>query len=218
VLTEGATAIAADALAPLLAGRAKDRDRLLVALVGPPGAGKSTLAAHICEALTHFETRPALVVPMDGFHFDDRVLEARGLLTRKGAPETFDVDGLRVLLERVAIPHTEVAIPIFDRALEIARAGAAIVERRHRILIVEGNYLLLDEEPWSHLAGLFDLSIAIELPLVALERRLVQRWLDHGHDPDSALARARANDIPNARRVMAHSKPAAYRVFQTGEL
>ena len=77
-----------------------------------------------------------------------------------------------------------------------------------RIRIVEGNYLLLDEPGWRDLARHFDMTVFLEVPERELERRLVQRWLDHGHDAQAARARAQANDIPNARRVAAGSRPA----------
>ncbi|MGL6208539.1 MAG: nucleoside/nucleotide kinase family protein, partial [Paracoccaceae bacterium] len=109
--------------------------RFLTALAGPPGAGKSTLAARLVRSLGP----GAKVVPMDGFHYDDRVLLARGARHRKGAPDTFDVQGFLHLLRRLRT-EDEVAIPLFDRDLEISRAGADIVTATDRLLVVEGNY------------------------------------------------------------------------------
>ncbi len=203
--------IAEDALAPLIVERARGRERFLVALAGAPGAGKSTLAARLVGRLTRDDENAAIVVPMDGFHFDNAVLEERGLLSRKGAPETFDVQGFIVLLERLsAAGGSEVAIPLFDRDLEISRAAAAIVGRDHRIIIVEGNYLLIDEPPWRELKDLFDLTLFVSVPTAELEQRLIQRWLDYGHDLDAARAMVRSNDIPNAHYVQAHSRLADY--------
>lgn len=174
----------------------------MVAIAGPPGAGKSVLADGLCETLVQ-AGESAAVVPMDGFHLDDRVLEARGLLSRKGAPETFDAAGLLVLLRRLKACEPEVAIPIFDRSIELSRAAAAIVPTSARILLVEGNYLLFDEAPWRDIAALFDLSIFLDVDRAALERRLIRRWLHHGHTEEAARARALSNDLPNAERVMA---------------
>lgn len=187
--------------------RASGRDRLIVAIAGAPGSGKSTLAERLREKIAASGESVA-VVPMDGFHFDDRVLGARGLLARKGAPETFDVVGFRHLLMRLRAREVDVAIPVFDRSIEIARAGAAIVPAETRIILAEGNYLLLDEPPWDSLAGAFDLTIWLDVPLDELERRLVRRWLDHGFAPDKAREKALSNDIPNTRRVAAGSRPA----------
>lgn len=199
-------AISAEALPRLIAERARNSARFILAIAGPPGAGKSTLAGTLADTLNREDAGPAIVVPMDGFHYDNAVLAERGLLARKGAPETFDVDGLAVLLRRLRDPTAEVAIPLFDRTLDLARAGAAIVTPAHRILLVEGNYLLVDEAPWSALRALFDLTIAVDLPLEELEKRLVRRWRDHGYDPDAALTRALSNDMPNAHFVLSHSR------------
>jgi pantothenate kinase len=189
-------------IARLISGRAAGAERFTVAVAGPPGAGKSTFAEALRARLAEAGEAVA-VVPMDGFHYDNAVLEARGLLARKGAPETFDAEGFRHLLERLREPGRAVAIPVFDRSIDIARAGARIVEATTRILIVEGNYLLLDEAPWRRMAALFDLRIFLETSMAELERRLVQRWIDHGHSAEAARQRALANDIPNAGRVMA---------------
>ncbi|WP_022702667.1 nucleoside triphosphate hydrolase [Pseudorhodobacter ferrugineus] len=173
--------------------------RLLIAIAGPPGAGKSTLA----EALA-VQIDGAVVVPMDGFHLDNRVLEARGLLPRKGAPETFDVAGFTALVSRLR-GADEVVIPVFDRSRDIAVAGARVIGPEARVLLIEGNYLLLNEAPWRGLAAHWDVTIAIEVPIEVLEARLIQRWRDHGLTQDAARARALGNDIPNARRVVAGS-------------
>lgn len=211
---QGETRISANALAPLIAERAHNNERLMVAIAGPPAAGKSRLARRLVEALNSGAEHAAIVVPMDGFHYDDSVLKARGLLPRKGAPETFDVDGFAVMLERLATATSDVAIPLFDRDLEISRAGAAIVTPEHRILIVEGNYLLLDEPGWDDLGRFFGLTAAIAVPFEELERRLVRRWLKYGMNEEDARARALSNDIPNAKRVLAHARPADYVLHQ----
>jgi pantothenate kinase len=190
-------------LAATIRAKAQAQGRFLTALAGPPGAGKSTLAAELVAALG----QGAKAVPMDGFHYDDAVLIARGARARKGAPDTFDVAGFRHLLTRLRT-EDEVAIPLFDRDLEISRAGADIVGPQDRILIVEGNYLLLNEAPWPDLAPLFDLTIWIDVPEAELDRRLMARWAHYGKTPDEARAWIDGNDMPNIRRVVAGSRPA----------
>lgn len=190
-------------LAATIRAKAQAQGRFLTALAGPPGAGKSTLAAELVAALG----QGAKAVPMDGFHYDDAVLIARGARARKGAPDTFDVAGFRHLLTRLRT-EDEVAIPLFDRDLEISRAGADIVGPQDRILIVEGNYLLLNEAPWPDLAPLFDLTIWIDVPEAELDRRLLARWAHYGKTPDEARAWIDGNDMPNIRRVVAGSRPA----------
>ncbi len=193
-------------LAKILHRRAQQtQGRLLVALVGPPGSGKSTLAADLVAALGV----GARAVPMDGFHYDDAVLIARGLRDRKGAPETYDVAGFLHLLARLR-SEEEVAIPTFDRALEIARAGAEIIGPADRILVVEGNYLLLDEAPWTD--ARYDVTVAIDVAEAELERRLLDRWAQFGKTPQEARDWIDGNDMPNVRRVLAGSRPAEFRI------
>jgi pantothenate kinase len=177
--------------------RAGGKGRFLVALAGPPAAGKSTLAETLVTALG----RGAKAVPMDGFHYDDAVLIARGARDRKGAPDTFDVRGFLHLLRRLR-REDEVAIPLFDRGLEISRAGADIVTAEDRILVVEGNYLLLDEAPWLEAQPLFDLTVWIDVPEAELERRLHARWAHYGKTPAEAQQWIDSNDLPNIRRVV----------------
>ena len=106
---------------------------------------------------------------MDGYHFDDRVLDLRGLRARKGAPETFDVAGLCHMLVRLKRnEETEIAVPVFDRDLEIARAGARLIPRSAKHVIVEGNYLLLDRPSWRDLHAHFDITVMIDVPEAVL--------------------------------------------------
>ncbi|MCR9149117.1 MAG: hypothetical protein NXH83_03015 [Rhodobacteraceae bacterium] len=171
--------------------------RRLVAVAGPPGAGKSTLAAALVEALGP----AAALVPMDGFHLDNTLLRAGGLIARKGAPETFDAEGFVAAMQRLET-RDEVILPVFDRARDIAVAGAVRVGPEHRIAVVEGNYLLLDAAPWRGLAGLWSLAVFLDPGEAELERRLIERWRDHGLDPAAAAERARGNDLRNARLVL----------------
>jgi pantothenate kinase len=194
-------------LVAAIVARANGIERLVVAIAGAPGSGKSTLAEKLRDDIAESGETVA-VVPMDGFHFDNRVLEERGLLPRKGAPETFDVAGFRHLLGRIAAREPDIAIPVFDRSIEIARAGAAIIAAETHIILVEGNYLLLDEQPWTGLQPLFDLTVWLDVPMEELERRLIRRWLKHGFAGGAARHKALSNDIPNAERVTARSRVA----------
>lgn len=184
---------------------ASGRDRFIVAIAGPPGAGKSTLAAELAALL---QEHAAVVVPMDGFHFDDIILDARGLRSRKGAPETFDAAGFAVLLERIRRRDPDIAIPIFDRSMELSRAAAAIIGRDIRFILVEGNYLLLDEEPWRGMGPLFDMTVYLDVPRDELQRRLLQRWHHHGKSDEDARAWVASNDMPNVDRVITGSRKA----------
>lgn len=191
---------ATEVLARRIAALPCDGARTVVALTGPPGAGKSTVAAALVARLNR-DGPVAALVPMDGFHLDNTILEMRGLITRKGAPETFDADGFVHLVRRLH-NEAEVVFPTFDRARDIALAGAHVLTPDARIAVVEGNYLLLDEAPWRDLAPLWDLSVFLPVDMGELERRLVERWLEHGLPEAEARAKAKGNDLANARRVM----------------
>lgn len=191
-----------DELASTIRAQAASRQgRFIAALAGPPGSGKSTLAEAVVAALGP----TARVVPMDGFHYDDAILIARGQRARKGAPETFDVAGYRHLLTRLRA-EDDVAIPVFDRALELSRGSADLVTADHRILVTEGNYLLLNETPWTDLGTFFDLTVMIDVPEAELDRRLLERWDFYGKTPAEARAWIDSNDMPNIRRVTQSSR------------
>ena len=173
--------------------------RRLVALVGPPASGKSTLAEALADAIP-----ASCCVSMDGFHLDNAILSARGLLERKGAPDTFDVRGLIHLIARLR-DEDEIVFPSFDRTLEKAIAGTGVVGPKIETIIVEGNYLLLDRPDWRDLHRFWDMSIHLAVPLDVLRTRLARRWLDLGFTAEQASAKIESNDIPNAKLVTSGS-------------
>ena len=184
--------------------------RQIIALIGPPASGKSTLAEALREALP---AGSAEILPMDGFHYDDAVLEAMGRRPWKGAPDTFDVGGLASALARLRDPaQGAVAVPVFDRALEISRGSARLIGADVPLIIVEGNYLLLEADPWSALAPLFDLTVMIEVPETVLRERLAARWEGFGLSPEQIAFKLEQNDLPNGRLVSSTSRAADYRL------
>ncbi|MEP2095833.1 nucleoside/nucleotide kinase family protein [Roseibium sp.] len=187
----------------------QDAGRSLIAIAGAPASGKSTLATDLTKALRQ-AGRQTQLIPMDGFHLDNSVLQGRGLLKRKGAPETFDAVGFLVLMQRLKAGG-EIVYPTFDRARDLSVAGAAVLDADCDLAVVEGNYLLFDEAPWRSLAGLWDISIWCDTPESVLLERCVQRWLDHDHTPEEARARAEGNDMANARRIIGARLPADVR-------
>ncbi len=172
----------------------------MVALAGPPGAGKS----HVTDAMLA-DVPAAALVSMDGYHLDDGLLSARGDLPRKGAPWTFDLDGFAVMLDRLAADDgRDVLIPVFDRNLEISRAAARHVPGSARLILVEGNYLLLDSPGWRDLTRHFALTVMLDVPQPVLRARLTARW---SHLPaDQARAKLEANDLPNMDLVLTGSR------------
>jgi len=175
--------------------------RLVVALAGPPAAGKSTVAAALVAALD-----AAVLVPMDGFHLDNSLLRARGLLAVKGRPETFDAAGFVAAMVRVRAGG-EVILPVFDRLRDLSIAGVIEVRAEHRIVVVEGNYLAFDQAPWDQLGAIWDVSVFVDADPAELRRRIVKRWQDHGFDDAAALARAEENDLPNGDLVRRLRRP-----------
>lgn len=196
-----------DDMAATALRRAEGMHRFLVGIAGPPGAGKSTLADALRDALLE-RGETAEVLPMDGFHMDDGLLEARGLLPRKGAPETFDVRGFADIVEAVREAQEEVLVPVFDRSREIAIASARAIKADTRFVLVEGNYLLLDEAPWSRLASKFDLTIFVGPSHAVLEERLRQRWEHYGLDEAGIAWKLYGNDLPNGRHVIENARKA----------
>lgn len=166
-------------------------------LTGPPGVGKSTLAAAVA-AVTG-----AAVVPMDGFHLADVELRRRGLLGRKGAPETFDAWGYVALLERLRTgPDHVVMAPSFDRELEQPLAGAIPVSPGQPV-VTEGIYLLLDTDPWPSARACLDEVWHLTADPDLRRRRLVERHIRFGKAPEEASAWVERVDEPNAALVEA---------------
>jgi pantothenate kinase len=197
-----------DALAADIAARAAGRARFFVAIAGAPAAGKSTFAETLLAAVGRVAPEEAALLPMDGYHFDDAVLDELGFRSRKGAAHTFDVDALERDLGRIRACDRDVAVPVFDRSLELARAAARLIRPRHRIVLVEGNYLLLDAPPWDRLAGAFDRTVFLAVPVPELRRRLLARWDGYGREPAAAAAWVESNDLPNALLIAERSRPA----------
>ena len=171
------------------------RRRVLLGIAGAPGAGKSTLAARLVAAVPG-----AVLVGMDGFHLAQRVLDEAGLAQRKGAPETFDRDGFAALLARIRQqqPGDEpVYAPEFRREIEEPVAGAVAVRAEHRLVVTEGNYLLL----WPEVRALLDETWWVELDDTERRRRLAARHAAFGKPAALAHAWAHGSDEANARLV-----------------
>lgn len=190
--------------------------RVLVAIAGPPASGKTTLADELARRLNAQKCETS-VVPQDGFHLDNQVLEARGDLGRKGAPHTFDGAGFVHMVRRLK-ERADVAVPVFDRTRDIAIAGARVIPASAEVIIVEGNYLLFDDAPWFNLASLWTLSVRLDVPMADLRARLIQRWLGHGLSSAAATRRATTNDIPNAQSVIDKVLPATLTLLPDGTM
>lgn len=176
--------------------------RRLLGVVGPPGAGKSTLAALMAEAMGE----RAQAVPMDGFHLAQVELERLGRAQRKGAPDTFDVAGYATLLQRLRHQRTDETVyaPDFRRSIEEPVAGALPVFAHTPLVITEGNYLLLDDDPaWAKVADLLDEVWYLQIDADLRLQRLTARHIQFGRSREQAQQWVAQTDEPNARRIEA---------------
>ncbi|WP_310646547.1 nucleoside/nucleotide kinase family protein [Limnohabitans sp.] len=175
--------------------------RRLLGLVGAPGAGKSTLA----QVLASQWPGQIQVVPMDGFHLANVELDRLGRRQRKGAPDTFDAFGFVALLKRLRTQAVDdvVYAPSYERSLEEGIAGAIAIEANTPLLVVEGNYLLLNDSPWNQVQALLDETWFVDVPQDLRVGRLTQRHQQFGRSAQDAADWVQHTDEPNARRIEA---------------
>nr|WSX48444.1 nucleoside/nucleotide kinase family protein [Streptomyces sp. NBC_00974] len=186
-------------LATRAAALAARGSRRILGIAGPPGAGKSTLAARLADALG---PESAVVVPMDGFHLAGTELARLGLADRKGAPDTFDAAGYVSLLRRLRSPDAAtVYAPAFDRSLDEPIAGSVPVAPTVPLVITEGNYLLHDGGEWAAVRPLLDEAWYLAPDQALRIGRLVDRHVRHGKDPAYARAWVARSDEANARLI-----------------
>jgi pantothenate kinase len=190
-----------DTLVQRAAALAAGPRRAILGITGSPGAGKSTLAAAVAARLP---AGSVAHVPMDGFHLADVALTRLGRLDAKGAPDTFDAGGYVALLRRLRADAEDVVYaPAFERELEQPLAGAIAVPRAARLVLTEGNYLLLGSGRWAEVAPKLDQVWFCDLPADVRLARLTARHVAFGKDPQRAAAWVRAVDEPNAALVEA---------------
>jgi pantothenate kinase len=171
--------------------------RVILGIAGSPGAGKTTMAEVIASSFDD-----AVRVPMDGFHLADAELRRLGRLDRKGAIDTFDVDGYLALLQRIRNQIAEVVYaPAFDRDIEQPVAGSIRIEPSARLVVTEGNYLLDDENPWPQVHSALDEVWFVDCEPDERRRRLIARHVEFGKSSEHARAWVREIDEPNAERI-----------------
>ena len=177
-----------------------DKSRYFIALSGPPASGKSTISQKLANDLSAKEYNSS-ILQMDGFHYDDLILKEKKLLLKKGAPETFDVMGLINFVSRLQ-KEDDVVIPIFDRSLELSRSSAVIISKNTKVIIVEGNYILLNSYPWCELHKFFNTTVMINCEKKILEKRLIERWENFNLPKEEIDEKVYNNDLPNGVNVL----------------
>jgi pantothenate kinase len=193
-----------DLVAPLLA--APEPARVIIGIAGAPGAGKSTLAEALAAVFAEeleagSGPDAAVAVPMDGFHLSNVELKRLGLSNRKGALPTFDGAGFVHLLERIRAGDELVYAPAYSRVVHESIGGVIPVFPHTRLVVVEGNYLFLPEEPWIRGRRLLDLAIYIEVPDDVRVPLLVHRQRSFGLDEETARDWVERSDEANARLI-----------------
>ena len=173
--------------------------RTIIGIIGKPGGGKSTLSKYLLKGM---DPKLVSVVPMDGFHLSNKVLKELGRSDRKGAQDTFDVQGFTTLIERIKMDSADpIYYPIFDRSIEESIAAQGVVYPSTRVVIVEGNYLMHDKDGWQEISPLLDQSWYAYLGEDLRISRLISRHIAFGKDPESAKAWAKGSDQVNAELI-----------------
>jgi pantothenate kinase len=187
----------------LLAAVDAQAGRFLLGITGPPGAGKSTLALALTAAVA--ERRGpgfAVVAPLDGFHLSNETLDSLGLRSVKGAPQTFDAAAFVAALRRLRDePGATLPWPDFDRAAEQTLPGAILIGPRAKLVITEGNYLLVEQPHWREVRALLDRVWYVDAPVDVLRRRLIARQLAGGRPEEGAIRHVDESDLTNAELV-----------------
>lgn len=184
---------------------AHGRGRFLLGLTGEPGAGKSTVSAQLAAALDD----DAVVVPFDGFHLASTLLGTEELRNRRGAIDTFDLAGYRMLMQRLRRGDEPVVYaPAYAREIEEPVAAAIAVSRSTPIVITEGNYLLSDHPDLREARALLDQVWYVDVDADTRRHRLVQRHIRFGKTPEAAADWVERSDEANARAIRASREQA----------
>ena len=154
--------------------------RVAIGLTGGPGVGKSTLAAQLVELINATQPDLAAYVPMDGFHMLHKKLEQLGTVKDKGAPHTFEGGAFATFLQTLKSATGPVHGPGYSRKIEDVVQNAFIVRSETRLLVVEGNYLLLANAPWWQIKPQLDLAVFIDVPRDQVRARLMHRHAEEG--------------------------------------
>lgn len=176
-------------------------NRFIVGIVGYPGAGKSTLAQRLVAALNSAlpARQKAQIVPMDGYHLPNEELDKLGLRALKGIPDTFDARAFIELLTKIRqSPPRALKAPAFDRSIDASIDDAIEIGADVKVIVTEGNYLLLEQDRWHQIAELLDDSWFLDTSIDTIRPRLIARHLEGGRSLEAAIAKVESTDLPNA--------------------
>ena len=181
--------------------------RFILGIAGIPGSGKSTFASKLAVAAEGLAPGATRVMPMDGFHLSNQRLDELGLRLAKGSPATFDVAGYLDLLRRAKhVSDEKIQVPIYDRALHepvLPRDEAHAITPMTQLIITEGNYLLLDEDPWRGLADVLFECWGLNTPVEQARQWIIARHVRGGREIDDAMQHYGRTDLPNTKLILA---------------
>jgi len=188
-----------DALKRLKSLNEGTNERIIIGIVGKPGAGKSTLTSFLLENLV---AEKAVLVPMDGYHLSNKLLAEYEKADRKGAFDTFDARGYSELLKRIKFDLTsDIYFPIFHREIEESIVAEGVVLKDCKVVLTEGNYLLLDKNGWQDVKSLLTESWYIQVDDDLRRERLMARSIRYGRTPEIAYKWTHGSDEVNAKVV-----------------
>ena len=180
-----------------------DKGRYFLGITGCPAAGKSMLARKLTDEINFRAGGDlAVVVPMDGFHLPNSILKERGLTKVKGAPKTFDADSFVELINRLhEFPDQRIMCPAYDRKIHEPVENSITIQPGNRLIIVEGNYLLLNRSPWSIIRTKMNEIWYVDTPLKIVKERLLSRHIAGKASIDEAERKLASVDLPNAELI-----------------
>ena len=183
--------------------------KTFVGIVGAPCSGKSTISKQLIKILNK-DSNIASLLSMDGFHYDNKILKNKNMLDKKGSYKSFDVIGFLSCIKVLKQAKYNISVPIFDRKKDITIANTKIIKKNTKIVLIEGNYLLLNKKYWQKISSFLDISIFLDVDMKTLKQRAINRWIYYGLKQKEAKKRVINNDMKNTKIMRKYSKKANF--------